>query len=200
MSTDSGSGSAVNNSGSNSQSVPGSASHSAAAGASSVNKTGRKGDPRMHKAVSARLADPELSLFEALKIGGFDYEVDDDSRAVDAGGVTLGQRKNQLSRRIRFARKHGQVAQYTNSTKRNSASSGRQSDKAGVAQSYQPQASAVAHNNHYQDGATMMNMNVPGGQPMASDNNMFAAATGDVMGRGHKRLASSLEEDRKSVV
>jgi hypothetical protein len=68
-------------------------------------KLGRKGDPRMHRAVSARLEDPTLTLYEALKIGGFDYPTNDDSSLIDSEKVTLGQRKNQLSRRLRLARK-----------------------------------------------------------------------------------------------
>lgn len=74
----------------------------------SSTKAGRKGDPRMHRAVSARLADPSISLFEALKVGGFDYSHDLDVNVVDSENVTLGQRKNQLSRRVRLARKQGQ--------------------------------------------------------------------------------------------
>lgn len=68
-------------------------------------KLGRKGDPRMHRAVAARLSNHELSLFEALRIGGFDYPTNDDSSIMDSEKVTLGQRKNQLSRRLRLARK-----------------------------------------------------------------------------------------------
>ncbi|KAG7337693.1 hypothetical protein IV203_008995 [Nitzschia inconspicua] len=68
-------------------------------------KLGRKGDPRMHRAVTARLEDPNLTLYEALKIGGFDYPTNDDSSLIDSEKVTLGQRKNQLSRRLRLARK-----------------------------------------------------------------------------------------------
>ena len=59
----------------------------------------------MHRAVAARLADHEISLFEALRIGGFEYPTNDDASVVDAEKVTLGQRKNQLSRRLRLARK-----------------------------------------------------------------------------------------------
>ena len=70
-----------------------------------MNKSGRKGDPRMHRAVAARLADPALTLFEALRAGGFDYAVDDDATAIDRESVTLGQRKNQLSRRLRLAKR-----------------------------------------------------------------------------------------------
>lgn len=68
-------------------------------------KTGRKGDPRMHRAVSARMENPELSLFEALQMGGFDYPADEDASIMDTEKITLGQRKNQLSRRLRLARK-----------------------------------------------------------------------------------------------
>ena len=71
-------------------------------------KLGRRGDPRMHKAVKARLENPELSLLDALRIGGFEFPVDcskiDDASIHDSEGVTLGQRKNQLSRRCRLAR------------------------------------------------------------------------------------------------
>ena len=76
------------------------------------NKTGRKGDPRMHRAVAARLADPSLSLFEALRAGGFDYTIDEDAQALDTDKVTLGQRKNQLSRRIRLAKKQAEQQPY----------------------------------------------------------------------------------------
>ena len=69
-------------------------------------RAGRKGDPRMHRAVAARLADPNMSLFDALQAGGFQYSHDDDAHAIDSENVTLGQRKNQLSRRLRLARKH----------------------------------------------------------------------------------------------
>jgi len=58
----------------------------------------------MHRAVSARLSNPKISLFEALKIGGFEYEQDNDANALDNEHITLGQRKNQLSRRVRLAR------------------------------------------------------------------------------------------------
>jgi nucleotidyltransferase/DNA polymerase involved in DNA repair len=72
----------------------------------SSTKLGRKGDPRMHRAVAARLADPDMTLLEALRKGGFDFPAEggQDSTLVDADGVTLGQRKNQLSRRLRLAR------------------------------------------------------------------------------------------------
>ena len=59
----------------------------------------------MHRAVAARLASPEISLFEALRIGGFEYPADEDASVVDIEKVTLGQRKNQLSRRLRLAKK-----------------------------------------------------------------------------------------------
>jgi hypothetical protein len=71
-------------------------------------KLGRKGDPRMHRAVAARLVNPDLTLFEALRQGGFDYPTNDEASVVDSEKVTLGQRKNQLSRRLRLARKQQQ--------------------------------------------------------------------------------------------
>ena len=73
---------------------------------SAQSKLGRKGDPRMHRAVSARLANPDISLLQALRDGGFDFPAEGghDTTLLDAEGVTLGQRKNQLSRRLRLAR------------------------------------------------------------------------------------------------
>ena len=69
-------------------------------------RLGRKGDPRMHRAVAARLAKPDLTLIEALRIGGFDYpeDVHDDHCILANDTVSLGQRKNQLSRRCRLAK------------------------------------------------------------------------------------------------
>jgi len=67
-------------------------------------KHGRRGDPRMHRAVAARLANPNLSLSEAIRIGGFKIEVDKDGETL-VEGVAMSQRKNQLSRRIRLAKR-----------------------------------------------------------------------------------------------
>ena len=74
---------------------------------------GRRGDPRMHKAVASRLANPSMTLLEALIEGGFDFPDDMDASVVgksdrdifDCEGVQLCQRKNQLSRRLRLIRK-----------------------------------------------------------------------------------------------
>lgn len=72
---------------------------------------GRRGDARMHRAVGAKIADPSLSLFEALIKGGFSFPPEaertgiSDSSLVDSDNVLLSQRKNQLSRRIRNERK-----------------------------------------------------------------------------------------------
>lgn len=92
------------------------------------NNKGRRGDLRMHAAVAARLGNPQLSLFQALVIGGFRFpKINDDSnkdtpslsclnttassdrRIYDSDNVLLSQRKNQLSRRLRqIARKKRQ--------------------------------------------------------------------------------------------
>lgn len=65
-------------------------------------KLGRKGDPRMHAAVKARLTDPKIELVQALEIGGFKFTKRPDGIVVDAENITLNQRKNQLSRRVRL--------------------------------------------------------------------------------------------------
>jgi hypothetical protein len=74
---------------------------------------GRRGDPRMHKAVSVRLANPSMSLLDALLEGGFQFPRHElaaslgksDRDILDEDGVQLCQRKNQLSRRLRMIRK-----------------------------------------------------------------------------------------------
>lgn len=72
---------------------------------------GRHGDARMHRAVAARLMNPELSLLEALLQGGFAFPEGaectgkSDRSILDTDGVLLCQRKNQLSRRLRLAKK-----------------------------------------------------------------------------------------------
>lgn len=71
-------------------------------------KYGRKGDPRMHRAVSIRLANPDISLLAALRAGGFVFPDGKDGElegtVTDSDDVLLCQRKNQLSRRLRLAR------------------------------------------------------------------------------------------------
>jgi len=79
-------------------------------GRSTKTKMGRKGDPRMNNAVTAKLNNNELSLYDALVIGGFDFPpIEPDCKKStyslrDSNGVLLGQRKNQLSRRLREAK------------------------------------------------------------------------------------------------
>lgn len=66
----------------------------------------KRGDIRMNRAIVARLHNPRLSLFEALIIGGFVYPSShcNDPNILDSEKVTLGQLKNQLSRRLRLLR------------------------------------------------------------------------------------------------
>ena len=68
-------------------------------------KLGRKGDPRMHKALKARLDDPKISLLDALIVGGFEFQWKN-GISYDKDNVQLGQRKNQLSRRLRLHRQN----------------------------------------------------------------------------------------------
>ena len=71
---------------------------------------GRRGDPRMHKAVAFRLSNPKSSLLEALIVGGFKFPKHlfdaglSDDKVHDTDGVQLSQRKNQLGRRLRLIR------------------------------------------------------------------------------------------------
>lgn len=68
----------------------------------------------MHRAVAARMEDPSLSLLEALIAGGFSFPQGtersgvSDRNVYDSDNVLLCQRKNQLSRRLRLAKKSQQ--------------------------------------------------------------------------------------------
>ena len=81
-----------------------------AKGPKSMTKSGRKSDPRMDRAVRAKLDDAELSLVDALRVGGFVFPDISDSgtpqySVVDSDNVKITQRKNQLLRRLRTAKK-----------------------------------------------------------------------------------------------
>lgn len=84
---------------------------SAAKGPSTAIKTGRKSDPRMDRAVRAKLDDPSLPLVDALRLGGFDFPQLDGSSPQysfqDKDNVKITQRKNQLLRRLRTIKNQG---------------------------------------------------------------------------------------------
>ena len=63
-------------------------------------------------------------MFDALLAGGFQYSAPEDATAVDHEGVTLGQRKNQLSRRLRMVRKHSPGSNQDGGSDSHSASEG----------------------------------------------------------------------------
>lgn len=71
----------------------------------SGSKFGRKGDERMNLALQAKIRNPKMTAYDALKIGGFDYPRQEKGMKAtdiyDCDNVSLQQRKNQLSRRIR---------------------------------------------------------------------------------------------------
>ena len=66
----------------------------------------RWSDPRMDRAVQARLDDPTLSAEDALRTGGYEFPVLADQKltdkeVVDSDNVSIHQRKNNLLRRVR---------------------------------------------------------------------------------------------------
>jgi hypothetical protein len=85
---------------------------------------GRRGDPRMHRAVAVKTAnlDPNFSLLDALRAGGFHFPNDNeisgksDREIFDDEGVKLSQRKNQLTRRLRHIRKRPKLGSSSNSS------------------------------------------------------------------------------------
>jgi hypothetical protein len=68
-------------------------------------KGGRLSDPRMVAAIEAKTRDKNLSLRDALEAGGFEFPHTEGrcpaANVVDADGVSLAQRNNQVSRRLR---------------------------------------------------------------------------------------------------
>jgi hypothetical protein len=54
-------------------------------------------DYRMQRAVAAHMSNPNIGLFQALRVGGFEYQSDDDSTRLERDNLTLGQRKQELS-------------------------------------------------------------------------------------------------------
>uniref|UniRef100_A0A7R9W0J9 CRAL-TRIO domain-containing protein n=1 Tax=Pseudictyota dubia TaxID=2749911 RepID=A0A7R9W0J9_9STRA len=85
-------------------------------------------DPRMTRAVQAKVESPKMSLLDALISGGYDYQrtkpnrhTDKDIR--DSEGVLLYQRKNHLCRRLRDMRNcEGDKATGTDRARRASVS------------------------------------------------------------------------------
>jgi len=72
------------------------------------NKVGRRADPRMNRAVRIKLRHPELTPYDALVQGGYDYPRPERGSSAqeifDADNINLHQRKNQLCRRVRQLR------------------------------------------------------------------------------------------------
>uniref|UniRef100_A0A7R9Z9J4 Uncharacterized protein n=1 Tax=Pseudictyota dubia TaxID=2749911 RepID=A0A7R9Z9J4_9STRA len=71
---------------------------------------GKRGDPRMHRAVALRMGNPQMTLLDALVQGGFVFPGvgqpgASDRNIRDSDGVLLYQRKNQLNRRLRQERR-----------------------------------------------------------------------------------------------
>ena len=74
----------------------------------SSSRSGRSGDERMSRAIKAKIQNPNLSSYDALVAGGFVFpKFQKGSKATDIfdrDNVSLHQRKNQLSRRLRHVR------------------------------------------------------------------------------------------------
>jgi len=63
---------------------------------------GRRGDPRMERAIEIKLENPTMPLYDVLVAGGFVFRtVEGRKDMVDTDGICLQQRKNNLCRRIR---------------------------------------------------------------------------------------------------
>lgn len=75
------------------------------------NPFGRRGDPRMNRAVIFQIEREQMSPLNALLAGGFEFPDGpegvrkNDRNIYDSENVSLCQRKNQLTRRIRLVKK-----------------------------------------------------------------------------------------------
>ncbi len=124
---------------------------------------GRRGDPRMHRAVAARLAKPQLSLFQALVAGGFKFPVSEiaskgNGPIYDSDNVLLSQRKNQLSRRLRLLARRRQSHQMALNASSAATNTGMSLDKSNKI------VSAIEANNNLLFGYPPMQYpTVPGG-------------------------------------
>jgi len=83
---------------------------SSAVAASKTRRPGRRGDCRMHRAVTLKVENPDMPLVEALQSGGFNFDGLNEKgkphhEVFDQDRVSLMQRKNQLLRRIRMEKK-----------------------------------------------------------------------------------------------
>jgi len=82
-------------------------------------------DPRMERAVEAKLANSEITLLDALIVGGFGFSADKSKALTDklikdeTDGVSLFQRKNQLCRRLRMRKAEEAKLAQTNTTEPN---------------------------------------------------------------------------------
>lgn len=72
--------------------------------------TGRRGDPRMARAIEVKLKNPSMPLYDVLVAGGFVFRTVEGRRdMVDADGICLQQRKNNLCRRIRCVKQQREI-------------------------------------------------------------------------------------------
>ena len=66
---------------------------------------GRRGDPRMTRSLQIKLDNPDMDCTLALIQGGYRYDLGASDKTLDEDGITLGQRRNQLARRVRNERR-----------------------------------------------------------------------------------------------
>jgi hypothetical protein len=83
---------------------------------------GRRGDPRMSRALQFKLDNPKMDCTLALIKGGYHYNLGASEKALDEDGIMLGQRRNQLARRIRNEVKKAGRVQSSRPKKRPAAS------------------------------------------------------------------------------
>ena len=103
-------------------------------------KGGRQSDPRMIAAIEAKTRDANISLREALEIGGFQFPPTQGRCAaatvLDSDGVSLAQRKNQLSRRLRQLKEQEEKGagsvQKGNANENEESATGKVSDSGGA--------------------------------------------------------------------
>jgi len=137
----------------------------------------------MNRAVQARLDNPDIPLYHALRDGGFDFPANEDASTMDGDQVTLGQRKNQLLRRLRqIARK-----------KENEAAEGSVSEVSGLGK--QPfQAAETSSQATQEDQANLLNTKRSYDQAVMGTQDSAVGALGVPVPPAAKRVAASQQQ------
>ena len=150
--------------------VPSGTDSSGAAGSGRLTGRGAgrgRPDRRMKRALELKLANPNMSLLDALVGGGFVFNDEQGGEVVDTDGVRLAQRKNNLLRRIRLEKEKlnkegGKERTRTEKSTAQDQTSGEESEESGS--SVEGHSNSTAH-----EGQSAQNVGDDAPRPMRRD-------------------------------